>query len=52
MERKLDAVESFRDGYKEGQMSVLKLINEFCGTTASNVQELIHMINQKEKANV
>ena len=52
MERKIDVVEAFQQGYQEGQLACLKLINQFCGFTAKNIQELIHMINEKEKSNV
>lgn len=52
MERRLDAVEAFQQGYQEGQAAFLKLINQFCGLTAKNVQELIHAINEKGKEDV
>lgn len=52
MERKLDAIESFQQGYQEGQAAFLKLINQFCGFDAKNMQELIHAINAKEKQDV
>ena len=35
-------------GYQEGQAAFLRLINQFCGFTAKNVQELIHAINERE----
>lgn len=47
MERKVDVVEAFQQGYQEGQASFLKLINQFCGFTAKNMQELIHAINER-----
>ena len=46
MERKLDAIESFQEGYKQGQAVVLKMVNEYCGFSAENVQQLIHAINE------
>ena len=48
MERKIDVVEAFQQGYQEGQLAFLKLINQFCGFTAKNTQELIHMINERK----
>ena len=47
MERKLDAVEIFQEGYQRGQDVVIQLVNEYCGTQAKNIQQLIHAINQK-----
>ena len=47
MERKLDAVEIFQEGYQRGQDVVIKLVNEYCGIDAKNVQQLIQAINQK-----
>lgn len=52
MERRLDAIESFQQGYQEGQAAFLKLINEFCGFAAKNVQELIHAINEQGEEDV
>jgi len=52
MERKIDVVEAFQQGYQEGQLAALKLINQFCGFDAKNIQELIHMVNVKKNANV
>ena len=47
MERKLDAVEIFQEGYQRGQDVVIKLVNEYCGIDSKNVQQLIQAINQK-----
>jgi hypothetical protein len=52
MERKLDAIEAFQQGYQEGQLAFLKLINQFCGFNAKNIQELIHAINEKGQEDV
>lgn len=47
MERKLDAVESFQQGYKEGQATFIKLVNQYCNLDAKNIQQLIQAINEK-----
>lgn len=47
MERKLDAIDAFKQGYKEGQDAFIKLVNQYCGTDAKNIQQLIQALNQK-----
>ena len=47
MERKVDVVEAFQQGYQRGQEVIIQLVKEHCGIDAKNVQQLIQAINQK-----
>ena len=47
MERKLDAIDAFQQGFQAGQESFIKLVNQYCGTDAKNIQQLIQALNQK-----
>lgn len=49
MERKVDAIEAYQQGWAEGVDAVLKLINKYCGFDAKDVPRLITLINQQKE---
>ena len=51
MERKVDAVEAYQRGFKDGQQVFIELINKYCKFDAENIQQIIQAFNAKEVAN-